>query len=228
MPENKKGPVAISTQALKRMPYYLQYLQRLQAQGTEFVAAPAIAESLGLNEVQVRKDFAAVSTAKGKPKVGFRVSELIASMKTLLGHDNVDQAVLVGVGSLGTALLSYKGFQDYGIQIVAAFDTDERVFGSKIRGKKVFPSEMLSEICRRLGVHIGIIAVPAEQAQMACDQLVAGGVLAIWNFAPVHLSAPKNILVQNENMAASLALLSKHLQETFDRLVIAEGGEKQR
>ena len=73
-------------------------------------------------------------------------------------------------------------------------------------------------MCRRMKVHIGIITVPAAQAQIVCDQLVAGGVLAIWNFAPVHLSVPDHILVQNENLAASLAVLSKHLKKTIDKI----------
>lgn len=212
------GPyVAISRQALHRMPYYLQYLKKLQKEGVEVVAAPAIAESLNLNEVQVRKDFAAVSTAKGKPKSGFPVNELIGNMENLLGYHDVDSAVLVGAGSLGNALLSYKGFGSYGLDIVAAFDSDDDIIGKEICGKKVLPVDKLSEMCRRLNIHIGIIAVPESQAQTVCDQLVAGGVLAIWNFAPVHLSVPKNILVQNENMAASLAILSKHLKENLSK-----------
>jgi len=212
------GPyVAISRQALHRMPYYLQYLKKLQKESVEVVAAPAIAESLNLNEVQVRKDFAAVSTAKGKPKSGFPVNELIGNMENLLGYHDVDSAVLVGAGSLGNALLSYKGFGSYGLDIVAAFDSDDDIIGKEICGKKVLPVDKLSEMCRRLNIHIGIIAVPESQAQTVCDQLVAGGVLAIWNFAPVHLSVPKNILVQNENMAASLAILSKHLKENLSK-----------
>jgi len=212
------GPyVAISRQALHRMPYYLQYLKKLQKESVEVVAAPAIAESLNLNEVQVRKDFAAVSTAKGKPKSGFPVNELIGNMENLLGYHDVDSAVLVGAGSLGNALLSYKGFGSYGLDIIAAFDSDDDIIGKEICGKKVLPVDKLSEMCRRLNIHIGIIAVPESQAQTVCDQLVAGGVLAIWNFAPVHLSVPKNILVQNENMAASLAILSKHLKENLSK-----------
>ncbi len=215
MPMQKPYPVVISKQALQRMPYYLQYLRDLQNKGIKTVAAPAIAETLNLNEVQVRKDFAAVSTEKGKPKSGFSVADLIASMEDYLGYHNVNDAVLIGVGSLGKAFLSYKGFKNYGINIVMAFDIDDDVIGKEICSKQVFPMHRLSELCRRMHIRIGIITVPAAQAQVVCDQLVAGGILAIWNFAPVHLSAPDNILVQNENMAASLALLSKHLQEKF-------------
>ena len=216
MAEQKESPVAVSTQALRRMPYYLQHLKNLQSEGVETIAAPAIAESLNLNEVQVRKDFAAVCTTKGKPKAGFLLQELISNMENLLGYNNMNEAVLVGAGSLGTALLCYKGFAKSGLQIVMAFDASDQVVGSEICGKKVFPANKISEICRRMKIRIGIIAVPENQAQIVCDQLVAGGVLAIWNFAPIHLSTPANILVQNENMAASLAMLSKHLQEKMN------------
>lgn len=209
----KSASVAISMQALQRMPYYLQYLRKLQGDGIDVVAAPVIADGLKLNEVQVRKDFAAVSTTKGKPKTGFIVRELIANMENILGYNNTNDAVLVGAGSLGRALLGYKGFEQCGMHIVMAFDADDQVVGSEIAGKTVFPVAELSELCRRMNIHIGIIAVPMEQAQAVCNQLVAGGVLAIWNFAPIHLNTPAHILVENENMAASLALLSKHLQE---------------
>ncbi|MBP1744398.1 MAG: redox-sensing transcriptional repressor [Firmicutes bacterium] len=217
MKEKDQASISISTQALHRMPYYLQYLKKLHSEGVEIIAAPAIAESLDLNEVQVRKDFAAVSKTKGKPRSGFSVSELIENMEEFLGYRNIDDAVLIGAGSLGKALLSYKGFGNYGLNIVAAFDTDDSIVGSDICGKSVLPASKLCDICRRMNIHIAIIAVPADQAQAVCDQLVSCGILGIWNFAPVHLSTPENILVQNVNMAASLALLSKHLRDSFSK-----------
>lgn len=213
MEENQKN--ALSTQALRRMPYYIQQLRILQSENIETVSAPKIAELLNLNEVQVRKDFAAVSPTKGKPKAGFLVSELLTNMEDLLGYHNADEAVLVGAGSLAHAIIAHEGFQTYGIKILAAFDSNPVCIGTEINGIKVLPAEKISNLCRRLKVHIGIITVPASQAQVVCDQLVAGGVLAIWNFAPVHLSVPDHILVQNENLAASLAVLSKHLKEAI-------------
>lgn len=209
----KKEPVVISIQALRRMPYYLQYLKGLYQQEIKTVAAPAMAQHFGLNEVQVRKDLAAVSKVQGKPRAGFCVADLIRDMEEFLGCHIVDDAVLVGVGLLGKSLLSYKGFEEYGVKIVAAFDNDKKLVGTEIDNHKVLAAGTISDICRRLKTHIGIIAVPSTEAQIVCDQLIAGGVLAIWNFAPVHLSVPEHILVQNENMAASLALLSNHLRE---------------
>lgn len=204
---------AITTQALGRMPYYIQQLRMLRNENIDTVSAPKIAELLNLNEVQVRKDFAAVSTSKGKPKAGFSVTELITNMENLLGYNNADEAVLVGAGSLAHAILTYEGLKTYGLKIVAAFDINSAYIGTEINGTKVISAEKISDLCRRMKVYIGIITVPASQAQIVCDQLVAGGVLAIWNFAPIRLSVPDHILVQNENLAASLAILSKHLKE---------------
>ncbi len=207
---------SISKQALQRMPLYLQCLKQLQREGINVIASPAIAEALGLGEVQVRKDIAAVSSTQGIPKKGFPVSMLIADIEHFLGYNSVRQAVLVGVGYLGRALLSYKGFEEYGLDIVTAFDRDEILINSQICGKRILPPSQIADICQRMNILIGIITVPAEQAQSVCDQLVSGGVLGIWNFAPVRLQAPGHILVQNENMAASLALLSRHLKAKID------------
>ena len=203
----------ISLQALHRLPYYLQYLKRLKQEGLETVSAQTAAAYFGYSEIQVRKDFSAVSSSPGKPKQGFEIRILIQDIENYLGCRNMNEAILVGAGSLGRALLSYTGFESYGLKIVAAFDNNNALIGTDINGKRVFPAERISELSRRLHTQIGIIAVPAEQAQLVCDQLVAGGIQAIWNLAPVHLTVPPQILVQNENMAASLALLSRHLRE---------------
>lgn len=220
MSEDKEELRTISTQALKRMPYYIQYLKELQKQNIKVVSALTIAKNLDLKEIQVRKDFASISTTKGKPRAGFNVDELIYNMENFLGYHNVDDAVLVGVGLLGKALLCYRGFEKMGMNIVTAFDVDPGIVGTEVNGKKVLPAGKISELCRRMNIHIGIITVPVEQAQVVCDQLVAGGVRAIWNFAPAHLSVPQNVLVQHENMAASLALLSKHLKEKINETTL--------
>lgn len=213
MNNEQDTPVTISVQALQRMPYYLHCLRELEKEGFEVVSSPIIAARLGLKEIQVRKDFAAISTKGGKPKSGFVIHDLVYSMENFLGYHNVKDAVLVGSGFLGKALLSFRGFVNYGLKIVAAFDTNPAIVGTTVSDKKIMSADKISEVCRRLGIHIGIITVPDESAQIVCDQLVAGGVSAIWNFSQVHLSVPDYILVQNENMAASLAMLSKHLQE---------------
>ncbi len=206
---------AVTTQALHRMPYYIQQLRILLDQQVETVSAPRIAELLNLNEVQVRKDFAAVYSSKGKPKTGFSVAELLNNMEELLGYHNADEAVIIGAGYLAQAIMAHESFQNYGLKVVAAFDDNPEVLESEINGVKILPADKISNMCRRMKIHIGIITISAAQAQVVCDQLVAGGVLAIWNFAPVKLSVPDHILVKNENLAASLAVLSNHIKQSM-------------
>lgn len=207
-------------QTLQRLPLYLNYLKALP-KDTESVSATSIAAVLGLNHVQVRKDLATASSG-GKPKTGYAVNELIADIEHFLGYDNVNNAVLVGAGKLGGALLSYEGFARFGLDIVAAFDINASVIGSHLSGKEIFPLAKLKELCQRMQVHMGIITVPADAAQSVCDLLLDSGVCAIWNFAPVQLNVPGDVLVHNENMANSLAVLSKHLKDRFRNKLSAQ------
>lgn len=211
----EKNPRVLSVQGVKRLPYYLKLLKELQCQGTPYVPAAAIAASLGVYEVQVRKDLAAVSSQPGKPRVGFSVDGLIADIEHFLGYDSANVAALVGVGHLGKALMSYGGFEDYGLDIAAAFDSDPALAGQIIHDCEVFPMERLAEVCAARKIPIGIITTPAEHAQEVCDQLVRSGIRAIWNFAHVHLKVPEDVLVQNEDMAVSFALLSNRLAQSL-------------
>ena len=204
----------ISEHTLQRLPMYLSYMQGLPEDAPKNISATTIAEALQLNDVQVRKDLASVSSS-GKPKVGYNVKDLIAELEAFLGYNDIDNAVIVGAGSLGKALLNYSGFKAYGLNIIAAFDLCEEP--TEFQGKTVFPIAQLGSFCRKVNVHIGIITVPASSAQEICDLLVESGIRAIWNFAPVHLVVPDGILVQNENMASSLALLSNHLREQMKK-----------
>lgn len=136
---------------------------------------------------------------------------MIDDIEQFLGYDNTTDAVLIGAGKLGQALMGYKGFDEYGLNILAAFDSNPKMDKTE-EGKPVYHISKLAHFCRTNKVLMGIITVPAEGAQEVADQLIAGGIKAIWNFAPVHLDVPGNILVQNENMATSLAVLSVHLQ----------------
>ena len=199
----------LSKQALKRLPVYMSYLKSLDPMETEYISSAAVAEALDMNDVQVRKDLAAVCKSSGIPKKGFIIKDLVNGISDFLGYGNGNDAILIGAGNLGIALMSYRGFDNYGINIVAAFDNRPEV----VDNKKIFDISRLPEMCRKLNVKIGIITVPDSAAQKVCDMLVESGILAIWNFAPTHIKAPEDILVQNENMASSLALLSNHLRE---------------
>lgn len=200
----------VSRSVLKRLPAYLSYLKALPENAPPHISATSLANALGMGEVQVRKDLAMVSDG-GRPKIGYLRESLVDDIEQFLGYDNTTDAVLVGAGNLGRALMDYQGFGDYGLNIVAAFDANpvaDRTEG----GKPIYPVEKLASFCRSHKVLMGIITVPAENAQTVADQLVAGGIKAIWNFAATYLEVPSNILVQTENMATSLAVLSVHLQ----------------
>ena len=210
---NGKEITNVSKATIGRLPAYLRYLKDKESAGEKTISSTAIAEDLRLNAVQVRKDIAVISSVAGKPKLGFEIRDLIEDINKFLGYDNVTDAVLVGAGGLGRALAGYGGFKNYGLNIVAAFDKNPELVGKSLNGVQVFDTKELPKLVRRLNVLIGIIAVPGSAAQEVADELVAGGVRAIWNFAPAHLILPPDIAVKNEDMAASLAILSKRLAE---------------
>ena len=200
----------ISKSVLKRLPGYLSYLKSLPDGTATYISATALANALGMGEVQVRKDLAMVSDG-GRPKIGYVRESLIEDIEQFLGYDNTTDAVIVGAGKLGLALMGYKGFEEYGLNILAAFDRSPKLDMTD-DGQPVYNITELKKFCRNNKVLMGIIAVPGEAAQEVCDLLIDSGIKAIWSFAPAHLDVPRNILVQYENMATSLAVLSMHLQ----------------
>ena len=200
----------ISKSVLKRLPVYLSYLKNLPEDAPPYISATAVANALGMGDVQVRKDLAMVSDG-GRPKVGYARETLVDDIEQFLGYDNTNNSVLIGAGKLGLALLGYSGFDAYGLNILAAFDVSPREAMTE-NGKPILPMEKLESFCKANKVRMGIITVPASCAQEVCDRLIGAGIKAIWNFAPIHLEVSENILVQNENMATSLAVLSMHLQ----------------
>ena len=194
----------ISKKMLRRLALYLEYLRALPDE-VENISATTIAKALELGDVQVRKDLACISEA-GRQKVGRSRRNLIRDLATKTG------AVLVGAGKLGRALLEYPGFVEYGMTIMAGFDlnSDEEPLGP---GKPVYPMSRLRSFCQTYAVTIGIITVPAESAQEICDRLVECGIKAIWNFAPVQLTVPEDVLVQNENLALSMTALRIQMKD---------------
>ncbi|MHB9130128.1 MAG: redox-sensing transcriptional repressor Rex [Armatimonadota bacterium] len=198
------------TPTIRRLPAYLHLLRQLQELGWETVSGTYLADELKLDPVQVRKDLT-ITGIVGKPRVGFRVTELIAAIVNYLGWNNPTEALLVGVGNLGSALLGYSGFQRHGLTIVVAFDADPRKIDTEVQGKIVLSLEKLPGLAQRLHIRLGILAVPAEAAQSAAELMVAAGMKAIWNFTPASLTVPAGIIVQNEDLSSGLAVLSRRL-----------------
>jgi len=200
----------ISKAVLKRLPGYVAYLKSLPEDAPPNISATALAAALGMGEVQVRKDLATVSDG-GRPKIGYQREALIGDIEQFLGYDNTTDAILIGAGKLGQALMGYSGFEEYGLNIVAAFDIAPKMAKTE-EGTPIYPIARLPQFCRTHKVLMGIITVPGGSAQEVADLLISAGIKAIWNFAPAHLDVPDGTLVQYENMATSLAVLSVHLQ----------------
>ena len=196
---------------LRRLPLYYQYLKKLEQSATlSHVSATRIGADLSILPIQVRKDLE-VTHAAGMPKRGYKIAELIRTIEDFLGWNSTMDAFLVGVGHLGAALLGYEGFKEYGFNIVAGFDVAPDKVGTEISGKKILHTDKLVQLSRRMGIRIGILAVPARAAEEVADAMVKAGMLAIWNFSPVRIHVPEGVIVQHENLASSLVVLSKKL-----------------
>ncbi|WP_306549475.1 redox-sensing transcriptional repressor Rex [Desulfobulbus sp.] len=195
---------------LRRLPLYYRLLKQLRETGRTGVSCTLIGAELRLDATQVRKDIEMTGTV-GRPKVGYDVNELICAIEKFLGWDNLTEAFLVGAGSLGEALMGYPGFSECGLSIVAAFDVDPNKCHRVIHGKHVRHISKMTGLMRRMRIRFGIITVPASEAQQAADLLIEGGVLAIWNFAPAKIQAPERVIVTNEDLYCSLAVLSQKM-----------------
>ena len=203
----------ISKAAFLRFPAYLRYLTAEEAAGVRYVSSSEIAEDMHLSAVCVRKDLALVASEPGKPRLGFAVGKLIGDLERALGYHLKTHACVVGAGRLGRAFLVYDGFEHYGIDVVAAFDISPAQVGA-LRGKPIYPMERLKEIAERENVRLGILTVPGEAAQQACDAMVEAGITAILSFAPAYVRVPEGVTLRCEDLAASLASLSAEAEKS--------------
>ena len=197
---------------LVRLPIYLNYLKSLP-DSVEYVSATKIGEAVGVGDVLVRKELAKVSSG-GKRRVGYLRGQLIVDIEKYLDSNCVINAIVVGVGNLGTALLNYSGFQDAGVNVLAGFDLNTKKPAAKTE-KKIYSMDLLDTFCEENDVRIGIISTPASEAQMVCEKFINNDIDIIWNFAPVNLLAPEGITVKNENLTASLMTLRMHMKENY-------------
>lgn len=197
---------------MKRLASYHQLAAQAAESGRVAVPSAYLAEILGIDDSLVRKDMAAVGIA-GRPKVGYDLGELLALLEDLLGVTARNDAVLIGCGHLGAAIAGYPGFAACGLKIAAVFDADPAKVGAEIAGHRVLPMEKCRSLIEILRVEIAILTIPAGPAQELCDWLVERGIKAIWNFAPVHLRVPAEVVVRNENLALGLTQLIHSLKQ---------------
>lgn len=203
---------AVSVNFLNRLPFYLKALLNLKEKGQENVSSNELAKLLNLNVEQVKKDLQIVSSSNGKPKIGRNVNILIHDIETYLGYKNNTDVIVIGVGHLGQALLNYKGFNELGVNIQAGFDIDEKIVGQAINGKPIFHISKIKSLVPTLNARIAILTVPANAANDIAKELVKAGIKAIWNFCPIHLEVSNDIIVENVNLASSLAVISNKLR----------------
>lgn len=201
----KKNGLPLPT--IRRYPIYLRTIKSMMVAGNLHISSAVLAEKLGLDPVLTRKDLA-MAGVPGKPRRGYPAHELCEAINRCLGWDNAIDAALVGVGSLGSALLGYSGFEEQNLSIAAAFDSSSEKTDRKFHGVKVNHMSDLARIIKKLEIKVAILTVPNSVAQDCADKLVAAGIKGILNFSPIQLNVPSNVIVQSVDLAQPLAVLS--------------------
>lgn len=200
--------------SIRRLPNYLHILKRFHEDGRDYVSTTHLAQETGQEPIVVRKDLE-ITKVTGQPGVGYNVPELISKIEEFLGWNNTSEAFVVGAGALGNALIGHKGFMSHGLKILAAFDNNPEKIGTKIRGVPVFPLEKLENLGPRMKIYLGILCVPDSAAQICAETMVKSGIKGIWNFTKVNIQVPKDVVVQHEDLASSLAVLSVKLSQAL-------------
>lgn len=205
------------TPSIRRLPSYLHIIRNAQRNGQFYISGTVIAQELNLEPIQVRKDLA-ITGIIGKPKKGYPVDALIAAIERYLGWDEIHDAVVVGAGNLGSALMGYPEFRLHGLHIVAAFDTDPEKIGKKIHGVPIVSLNNLESTIQGSKVEYAILTVPSSNAQEMANILVRSGIRAIWNFTNTKLNVPDEVVVQREDLSSGYALLAIMLQTCKGRV----------
>ncbi len=211
---NHKGNVT-KVPTIRRLPMYLRILRRCLNEGVESISSKKLAEEMGLEPIGVRKDLSFTGYV-GKPRYGYNVSELYDAINSIVAWDSKSEAALVGVGHLGSALSGYSGLKKYGLKIPVAFDIDPAVVGTEINDIPILSLADLPKIVRRTKLQMGILCVPSDAAQAVADMMVDAGIRGIWNFTPVKLKVPADVVVQQEDLASGLAVLSVKMSHVIN------------
>jgi redox-sensing transcriptional repressor len=214
----------IPEQTLRRIPLYHQILAEMQARGEAYVSSRHLAQFFRIDDTQVRKDVSLIGY-KGKPKAGYSILGLKKAIEEFLGINYENTAILIGAGRLGSALSQYPGLAQYGLRLVAIFDSDPARTGSVLGAFTILPMESLQRVVRSFDVGIAIICVPKDAAQSVAGRIVSLGIKAIWNFSPTQLAVPSDVIVRNENIALGLAILSHYLKRRKGDTLRPTGGE---
>lgn len=201
---------------LRRLPWYLAYISNLRRQNVEYVSSTNISAHVGVDASQIAKDLSFLQL-KGKTRIGYEVAMLERTLRDFLGFTRLHNAVIVGVGSLGGALMRDRGLHRYGLNIVAGIDVDPDLIGSDAHGLRVYHTDRLPDLCRDLDITIAALTVPPGVAQEMARQCVDAGLRAIWNFTPTRIQVPDGVVVQNTSLYAQLALIYNRLSSIDTR-----------
>jgi redox-sensing transcriptional repressor len=205
--------------SIRRLPSYLNLIRNMRSEGEEYVSGTAIAQELYLESIQVRKDLS-ITGVKGKPKKGYPVDLLIGAIERFLGWDTLQDAVIVGAGNLGTALIGYQEFQLNGLNIIAAFDKDPKKAGATVHGIPVFNMATIDINIPLFGVKIAILTVPTIYAQDTTDILIKTGITGIWNFTNTKLKVPPHVVVQKEDLSSGYAMLCAKMRSRQSPVIV--------
>ena len=206
-PPKKKIP----QMTISRLAQYLNCLSLLPQEHYTEISSKELAAKIDLKPTQVRQDFHHFG-GFGQAGYRYKVEDLIVGLEQILGLDNQQNMIMVGVGHLGQAVANYRKFQRLGLQLVGLFDVNPRLIGLEIRGVKVRDIDEIAEVVDETKATIGIIATPAEASQKTADMLVRAGIKGIWNFSPMNIFAPDDVVVQNEHLSVGLMTLSYKLK----------------
>nr|WP_321373650.1 redox-sensing transcriptional repressor Rex [uncultured Bacteroides sp.] len=210
MSDNEQNVIKVPEPSLRRLPWYLSNAKLLKNKGEQFVSSTQISKEINIDASQIAKDLSYVNIS-GRTRVGYDIDDLIAVLEDFLGFTNMHKAFLFGVGSLGGALLRDSGLNHFGLEIVAGFDVNPELVGTFINGIPIFHSDEFQAKMLEYNVNIGVLTVPIEIAQNITDKMIEGGVKAVWNFTPLRIRVPENIVVQNTSLYAHLAVMFNRL-----------------
>lgn len=213
MTKNNENRMILPEPTIRRLPWYLSYVRMLDNQHVEYVSSTQISKELNVQSSQIAKDLSFLNI-RGKTRIGYEVKSLLSELEDFLGFNEHHDAVVIGTGSLGTALMQDHGLVNYGLNIVAGFDIRSEVIGQRIGGVPIYEIGQLPAWQSENGVSIAILTVPVERAQETADLAIASGMTALWNFTPIRIKAPEDVVITNTSIYAHLAIIYNRMHNT--------------
>ena len=213
MTKNNENQIILPEPTIRRLPWYLSFVRVLDLLHVEYVSSTQISKELNVQSSQIAKDLSFLNI-RGKTRIGYEVRSLLVELEEFLGFNRQHDAVVIGTGSLGAALMQDHGLAHYGLNIVAGFDVRSEVIGKHLGGLPVLDINELVPWQREHRVSIAILTVPVERAQETADLAIASGVRALWNFTPYRIKAPEDVVIANTSIYAHLAIIYNRMQNT--------------